>query len=119
MDSLDDFWRHIRHWLVFGFGLRLSRSFGLRFIRFGFRLRLAIGFIFPKFPLCLLPVLNCCSTVGCSMFVEFVGPLGDLRSEIGRCFGLGRRLSIGLRLGYFCFCVSLGRLRISFSLGFC
>ncbi len=94
MDALNQLWRHIGLWLV---GLGSARlGFGLlrRLARFGCS-------IFPKFLLRLLPVLNCCSTFGRSMFVKFVGAPGDLRSRIGRRLGVGFWFSPGLSLGCF------------------
>jgi len=126
MVSFDELWRHIRLRFVFGFrlwlisvglglrcislGFRLRLvSFGiglrciglglrLRSIGFGFRLRLGFGFITPNLLLRLLLVLNCCTVAAGSLFVEFVGSLGDLWRQIGGCLGFGLGLCFGIRL---------------------
>ncbi len=133
MDSLDELWRHIRLWLVFGFRLWLVSlgfrrrlvSFNLcvwldlifrrRCISFGHGLRLTFDFIIPNLLLRLLPVLNCRTVVASSLPVEFVGPLSDLWRQVGRCFGFGLGLvSLSFGLG----CIGLGfRLRLNFGFG--
>ena len=53
------------------------------------------GLIFPNLALRLEPVSTCLTFATASLLVEFVGPGGDLRSEIARLLASTR----GLRLG--------------------
>src|SRR5664280_792624 len=95
-----------------------GRCFG-----FGLWLRLRFGFIFPNLLLRLYPVLIFMTVLAASLFIEFIGALGDLRRQTGRSFGFGLRFSFGfgfrLRFG-FGFGLRFGfgfRLRFGFGFG--
>ena len=57
------------------------------------------GLIFPNLALRLEPVLICLAIAAASLLVEFIGSLGDLRRQIGRCLGFMLQLpNLPLRL---------------------
>jgi hypothetical protein len=51
------------------------------------RVCLFMGFIFADLALCLTPVLICSTVLAASLFVQFIGTLGDLRGHINRFLG--------------------------------
>src|SRR5665811_2022396 len=57
------------------------------------RVCLFMGFIFPNLLLRLYPVLICMTVLAASLFIEFIGALGDLRGHIGRFLGQKGRSS--------------------------
>jgi hypothetical protein len=55
--------------------------------RQGHRVYLFMGFIFPDLALRLKPVSTCLAVLAAPLFVQFIGPCGDLRCHIDRYLG--------------------------------
>ena len=55
--------------------------------RQGHRVYLFMGFIFPDLALRLKPVSTCLAVLAAPLFVQFIGPCGDLRCHIDRHLG--------------------------------